>query len=200
MTARPVQGGGVPSPEGDLSRRRSRSGRGDAGASGRAATPSPERRSRSRRVASFWRESPAEVRAANCPSRECPTTPLSDPGTLDGPGGGPNRARMMMTLHPPDNVWEARLSLPQRPGGASRPLPLLDAQARSSPPCSVRAGARKDRRLEAHRRRTRPVPGVDREQPGTGTARERNAPHLFACACPHHRQAGSMNPRVSGSA
>ena len=126
--------------------------------------------------------------------------PCRIPGTLDGPGGGPNRARMMMTLHPPDNVWEARLSLPQRPGGASRPLPLLDAQARSSPPCSVRAGARKDRRLEAHRRRTRPVPGVDREQPGTGTARERNAPHLFACACPHHRQAGSMNPRVSGSA
>ena len=26
-----------------------------------------------------------------------------------------------------------------------------------------------------------------------------NAPHLFAGACPHHRQAGSMNPRVSGS-
>ena len=23
--------------------------------------------------------------------------------------------------------------------------------------------------------------------------------HLFACACPHHRQAGSMNPRGSGS-
>ena len=45
------------------------------------------------------------------------------------------------------NVWEARLSLPHRPGGASRPLPLLDAQ-----------GPRKDRRLEAHRRRTRPLP------------------------------------------
>ena len=57
-------------------------------------------------------------------------------------------------LHPPDHVWEARLSLPQRPGGASRPLPPLDAQ-----------GARKDRRLEAHRRRTRPVSGMDREQP-----------------------------------
>ena len=25
-------------------------------------------------------------------------------------------------LHPPDSVWEARLSLPQRPGGASRPF------------------------------------------------------------------------------
>ena len=48
----------------------------------------------------------------------------------------------------PHNVWEARLSLPQRPGGASRPVPLLDAQ-----------GARKDRRLEAHRRRSRPVAG-----------------------------------------
>ena len=45
----------------------------------------------------------------------------------------------------------------------------------------------------------RSLPGVDREQPGTGTAREGNAPRLFAGACPHHRQAGSMNPRVSGS-
>ena len=53
-----------------------------------------------------------------------------------------------------DNVWEGYLSLPRRPGRPSRPLPLLDAQ-----------GPRKDRRLEPHRRRTRPLPGVDREQP-----------------------------------
>ena len=46
------------------------------------------------------------------------------------------------------------LSLLRRPGRPSRPLPRLDAQ-----------GRRKDRRLEPHRRRTRSLQGVDREQP-----------------------------------
>ena len=54
---------------------------------------------------------------------------------------------------PPYSLWVAHLPLPSRPGRPPRPLPLLDAE-----------GPRKNRRLEAHRRRTRPLPGVDREQ------------------------------------
>ena len=60
-------------------------------------------------------------------------------------------------------------------------------------------GPRENRRDEADRRRTRPLPGVDREQPRTGTDREGNARPLFARACPHNRPGGPMNPRVSGS-
>ena len=40
------------------------------------------------------------------------------------------------------------------PDARHGPYQLLDAE-----------GPRKNRRLEAHRRRTRPLPGVDREQP-----------------------------------
>ena len=107
-------------------------------------------------------------------------------GAIQGAQGAIANARVhrpALRLHPPDHVWEARLSLTRRPRRPSRPLPLLDAQ-----------GARKDGRLEAHRRRTRPVSGVDREQPGAGTDRDRNAPRLFARPYLHNRQAGSMNP------
>ena len=107
------------------------------------------------------------------------------------PGGRTANARIHrpgLRLHPPDNVWEARLSLPQRPRRRVTALPPLDAQ-----------GARKTVGLKL----TEDELGLYREwiekQPGTRTAREGNAPHLFAGACPHHRQAGSMNPRVSGS-
>ena len=89
---------------------------------------------------------------------------------------------------PPDSVWENHLPLLPRPGRPARSLPLLDTQ-----------GPRENRRDEAHRRRTRPLPGVDREQPRIRAAREGNARPLFARACLHNRPGGPMNPRVSGS-
>ena len=42
-------------------------------------------------------------------------------------------------------------------------------------------------------------PGLDRaDENGGAKIDHSNAPPLFACACPHNRQAGSMNPRVAG--
>ena len=60
----------------------------------------------------------------------------------------------------------------------------------------------KNGRPAALRRRTRPLPGVAREQPRTGTNREGNAPRLVARARPHNRPGGPrgpLRPRVSGS-
>ena len=57
---------------------------------------------------------------------------------------------------PPDSLWVTHLPLPSRPRRPPRPLPLLDAE-----------GPRKNRRLEAHRRRTQPLPGVVSGSPAT---------------------------------
>ena len=86
-------------------------------------------------------------------------------------------------------MWEARLSLPQRPGGASRPF--------------YHYWTRKARGKTVGLKLAEDELGLYREWIENNRELERlregNAPQLFACACPHHRQAGSMNPRVSGS-
>ena len=79
---------------------------------------------------------------------------------------------------PAGSVWEARLSLPQR-------------RRRVTARTTTGRARRAERPSACSPRRTRPVPGMDREQPGTRTARE-GAPS------PHHP--GRLHdPRVSGS-
>src|SRR5712692_1839382 len=90
--------------------------------------------------------------------------------------------------NPTDRVWEGHVSLPRGSGEPPRPLPLLDAQ-----------GPREDGRADAHRRRTRTLPGMDRKQPQVGTGPAPNAQRVYSRSGHHDRQEGPVTSRVLGS-
>ena len=86
-------------------------------------------------------------------------------------------------------MWEARLSLPQRPGGASRPF--------------YHYWTRKARGKTVGLKLTEDELGLYREWIENNRELERLVKEMRRSSsrvlAPHHRQAGSMNPRVSGS-